>query len=148
MQPTPRMRGRKWTRIRARQLRHHPLCAECLRKGLARRIGTTTEAFSGLAYAGQFAGVSAEDLTTSFRGLNKAFIDAENPASQAAIAFKALDLSFRELKASDPSAAFVQIAQRISGFADGAEKAAVATALFGKSGSAAYSDAQSGRGRT
>ena len=34
MQPTPRTRGRKWTRIRARQLRHHPLCAECLRKGL------------------------------------------------------------------------------------------------------------------
>lgn len=101
---------------------------------LAQRIGTTTEAFSGLAYAGQFAGVSADDLTTSFRGLNKALIDAENPASDAAVAFKALGLDFRTLKAEDPTTAFTQIAQKISGFADGAEKAAVATAIFGKSG--------------
>ncbi|MEM5403788.1 HNH endonuclease signature motif containing protein [Paraburkholderia unamae] len=35
---TPRTRGRKWLRIRARQLRLHPLCAECL------RVGHVTEA--------------------------------------------------------------------------------------------------------
>jgi hypothetical protein len=101
---------------------------------LAQRIGTTTEAFSGLAYAGQFASVSADDLTNAFKGLNKAFIDAENPASTAAIAFQALGLNFRDLKAEDPATAFTQIAQKISGFADGAEKAAVATAIFGKAG--------------
>ncbi|WP_233866690.1 HNH endonuclease [Paraburkholderia adhaesiva] len=33
MQTTPRTRGRKWLRIRARQLRRHPLCARCLRAG-------------------------------------------------------------------------------------------------------------------
>ena len=103
---------------------------------LAQRIGTTTEAFSGLAYAGQFAGVSSDDLTTSFKGLNKALIDAENPASDAAVAFKALGLNFRELKAEDPSVAFAQIAQKVSGFADGAEKAAAVTAIFGKAGQA------------
>ena len=29
-----RTRGRKWQRIRARQLRHHPLCAVCMEQGL------------------------------------------------------------------------------------------------------------------
>lgn len=101
---------------------------------LAQRIGTTTEAFSGLAYAGQFAGVSTDSLTTSFKGLNKAFIDAENPASTAAIAFNALGLNFRELKAQDPATAFTQIAEKVAGFSDGAEKAAAVTAIFGKAG--------------
>jgi 5-methylcytosine-specific restriction endonuclease McrA len=31
--PTPRTTGRKWRQIRARQLRLHPLCAECMRQG-------------------------------------------------------------------------------------------------------------------
>ncbi|MBN3756058.1 HNH endonuclease [Paraburkholderia sp. Tr-20389] len=31
--PTPRTVGSRWRAIRARQLRHHPLCAECLRLG-------------------------------------------------------------------------------------------------------------------
>ncbi|MGF6981409.1 5-methylcytosine-specific restriction protein A [Paraburkholderia atlantica] len=33
MTATPRTRGRRWQRIRARQLRLHPLCARCLTKG-------------------------------------------------------------------------------------------------------------------
>ena len=31
--PTPRTIGRKWRRIRTRQLRLHPLCAERMRQG-------------------------------------------------------------------------------------------------------------------
>lgn len=38
--PTPRASGGKWAGIRARQLRHHPLCAECLRRG---RVAEATE---------------------------------------------------------------------------------------------------------
>ncbi|MGF6986530.1 5-methylcytosine-specific restriction protein A [Paraburkholderia atlantica] len=33
MTATPRTRGRKWLRIRERQLRLHPLCARCMDKG-------------------------------------------------------------------------------------------------------------------
>jgi 5-methylcytosine-specific restriction protein A len=31
--PTPRVSGGKWKGIRARQLRTHPLCIECIRHG-------------------------------------------------------------------------------------------------------------------
>ncbi|KXU94162.1 hypothetical protein CR51_27195 [Caballeronia megalochromosomata] len=103
---------------------------------LAQRIGTSTEAISGLNYAAGFAGVSLDDLTTSFKGLNKALLDSRDPASDAAAAFKALGLNAAQLRAMDPSEAFNKIATSMSGFKDGAEKAAVATALFGKQGQA------------
>ncbi|WP_250532438.1 hypothetical protein [Caballeronia sp. ATUFL_F1_KS39] len=103
---------------------------------LAQRIGTSTEAISGLNYAAGFAGVSLDDLTTSFKGLNKALLDSRDPASDAAAAFKALGLDAAQLRAMDPSDAMKRIATSLSGFKDGAEKAAVATALFGKQGQA------------
>jgi len=103
---------------------------------LAQRIGTTTEALSALTYAGEFAGVSTEDLTTAFKGLNKALLDARDPASDSAAAFKALGLNVKELQGMDPSAAFEKIAGAFSQFADGAEKAAAAQQIFGKQGQA------------
>lgn len=103
---------------------------------LAQRIGTTTEALSALTYAGEFAGVSTDDLTAAFKGLNKALLEARDPASDSAAAFKALGLNVQELQGMDPSAAFEKIADRVSKFADGAEKAAVMTQLFGKQGQA------------
>jgi hypothetical protein len=101
---------------------------------LAQRIGTSTEALSGLSYAAEFAGVSLDDLTTGFKGLNKAMLDARDPTSDARAAFDALGLDWQKLKAMDPAAAFSTLATAFSGFKDGAEKAAVATALFGKEG--------------
>jgi hypothetical protein len=103
---------------------------------LADRIGTTTEALSGLQYAAQFAGVSTDDLTTGFKGLNKALLDARNPASDSAAAIRALGLNVQALTAMDPTRAFDEIAEAFSGFSNGAEKAAVATQLFGKQGQA------------
>jgi hypothetical protein len=101
---------------------------------LAQRIGTSTEALSALTYAGKFAGVSTDDLTTAFKGLNKALLEARDPASNSASALQALGLNVQQLQAEDPAKAFEDIAQAMSGFQDGAEKAAVATQLFGKEG--------------
>lgn len=103
---------------------------------LAQRIGTTTEAISALAYAGDFAGVSLDDLTTAFKALNKSLLDARDPLSDSAAAFKALGLNADELRKMDPGVAFGQIAEQFPKFADGAEKAAVAAQLFGKQGQA------------
>lgn len=99
---------------------------------LAERIGTTTEALSGLQYAASLNNISSDELTTAFRNLNKALVDAENPASNAASAIRALGLNFDELKSKDPSDAFKDIAQAISGFEDGAQKGAVVSTLFGR----------------
>ncbi|WP_250481798.1 phage tail tape measure C-terminal domain-containing protein [Caballeronia sp. NCTM5] len=103
---------------------------------LAQRIGTTTEAISGLNYAAEFAGVSLDDLTTSFKELNKSLLESKDPASDASAAFKALGLDAAALRQMDSSQAFNAIATAFTEFKDGAEKAAVATALFGKQGQA------------
>ncbi|MBB5469374.1 hypothetical protein HDG32_005521 [Paraburkholderia sp. CI2] len=103
---------------------------------LAARIGTTTEELSALNYAAEFAGVTTDDLTVGFKGLNKALLESRDPMSASAAAFKALGLNAQQLRSMDPGAAFEEIAQAVSGFADGAEKAAVMTQLFGKQGQA------------
>ncbi len=99
---------------------------------LAERIGTTSEALSGLQYAASLNNVSSDELTTSFRNLNKALIDAANPASTAAQAIRAIGLNVADLKSKDPADAFKDIAQAISGFENGADKGAVVSALFGR----------------
>ncbi|MGF6958006.1 hypothetical protein [Paraburkholderia youngii] len=101
---------------------------------LSERIGTTTEALSALQYAGKFADVSTEDLTGAFKGLNKALLDARDPLSDSAAAIKALGLNVDTLRNEDPAKAFEDIAEAMSQYKDGAEKAAVATQLFGKEG--------------
>ncbi|MGF6877363.1 hypothetical protein [Paraburkholderia sp. MM5477-R1] len=103
---------------------------------LSQRIGTTTEALSALQYAGAFAGVTTDDLTTAFKGLNKALLEARDPLSDSAAAIKALGLDVNTLRNEDPAKAFEDIAEAMSQFKDGAEKAAVATQLFGKQGQA------------
>jgi hypothetical protein len=103
---------------------------------LAQRVGTTTEALSALQYAGKFAGVSSDDLTTAFKGLNKALLDARDPLSDSAAAVRSLGLNVKTLQGEDPSKAFEDIAEAFSKYADGAEKSAVATQLFGKQGQA------------
>jgi hypothetical protein len=103
---------------------------------LAQRIGTSTAELSALSYAGEFAGVSLDDLSTAFKGLNKSLLEARDPLSDSAAAFKALGLNADELRKMDPGKAFEEIAGVFPKFADGAEKAAVATQLFGKQGQA------------
>jgi len=103
---------------------------------LAQRIGTTTSELSALQYAGQFAGVGLDDLTTAFKGLNKSLLESRDPLSDSAAALKALGLNADELRKMDPGKAFEEIAGVFPKFADGAEKAAVATQLFGKQGQA------------
>ncbi|AUT62881.1 hypothetical protein [Paraburkholderia terrae] len=103
---------------------------------LAQRIGTTTQELSALQYAGQFAGVGLDSLTTGFKGLQKALLEARNPLSDSAAAFKALGLNVSELQNMDPGKAFEEVAGAFTKYADGAEKAAVATQLFGKEGQA------------
>jgi hypothetical protein len=103
---------------------------------LAQRIGTTTSELSALQYAGEFAGVGLDDLTTAFKGLNKSLLESRDPLSDSSAAFKALGLNADELRNMDPGKAFEEIAGVCPKFADGAEKAAVATQLFGKQGQA------------
>ncbi|MGF6607050.1 hypothetical protein OKW45_001950 [Paraburkholderia sp. WSM4175] len=101
---------------------------------LAERFGTTTEAISTLDYVARQSNISTDALAGSMRNLAKTMIDAQNPASTQAAALRAIGLSVDELRAKDPAQAMADIADAMSGFADGADKVAVARAIFGKTG--------------
>lgn len=101
---------------------------------LAERYGTTAEAMSVLQFQAKTSNVTNEALTTSIRNMSKAMIDAQNPASLQAKAIGALGLSIADLKSKDPAKALEDIAEAMSGFKDGADKVAVARAIFGKTG--------------
>ncbi|WP_250518557.1 hypothetical protein [Caballeronia sp. ATUFL_M1_KS5A] len=101
---------------------------------MAQSIGTATENLSALAYAGQLADVSTEQLATAFKKLNESMLESKDPASKSAAAFKALGLNAAELWSKDPAEQFKAVAEAISGFRDGSEKAAVAVELCGKAG--------------
>ncbi|MEX3994811.1 hypothetical protein AB4Y35_29040 [Paraburkholderia sp. EG286A] len=101
---------------------------------LAERYGTTAEAMSVLQYQAKTSNVSVETLTTSMRQMAKAMVDGQNPASTQAQAFRAIGLSIDDLRRKDPAQAMADIAEAMSGFADGADKVAVARAIFGRAG--------------
>lgn len=95
----------------------------------SQKVGMTTEALSGLRYAADLSGVSAEELTSSLGRMNKSAAEG-NPA------FEAMGINVKkangELKSSDEILS--AIAGKFSGYKDGVEKSALAMEIFGKSG--------------
>ena len=100
----------------------------------SKKFGVSAEDLSELQYVAKLSGVEFEALGKSFKFLNKAVAEAENPTSDQAIAFKALGLSLEELKTKSPNELFDIMADKLSGMKDGANKTALALAMFGKSG--------------
>lgn len=98
----------------------------------AQMAGITTESLSGLAYAADLAGVSQDDLTGSLARLAKGMSDASQGTGEALKAFEALNINAKNLSGTDD--ALLAIADKFEGMADGANKTALAIALFGRSG--------------
>lgn len=95
----------------------------------AKTIGTSTEAYSELAYAAQFADVSAEDLKDAMVKMSRAAAD-NDPA------FAAMGISIKDANGhlKDNGVLFTEVADKMSGYRDGAGKVALAQDVFGKSG--------------
>lgn len=102
----------------------------------AQKVGITTEALSGLAYAAELSGVSSETLSTSLSKLNKNISEAAQGSKEQAEAFDAIGVSATNADGSLRGAdkVLADIATKFSSYADGAEKSAIAQALFGRSG--------------
>jgi len=98
----------------------------------AQMAGVTVESLSGLAYAADLAGVSQEQLTTSMGRLAKGMGEAAQGTGEALKGFQALNLDPSTFKGTDD--ALTQIAEKLSEYKDGAEKTAIAIAIFGRSG--------------
>lgn len=92
----------------------------------AESAGVATEAYTALAYAAKLSGVEQETLTKSLNKLNKGI--AENSEELVNLGISTTDASGK-LKSAD--AVLIELADRFAGMEDGAEKAALASKIFG-----------------
>lgn len=96
----------------------------------AQKIGTTTENYTALEFAFEQSGLSAEQLKSSMVKLSKAIVDARDPASASAEAFRRLEID--PSKFDDPVDALKVLADRFATLPDGIDKTALAAEIFGK----------------
>lgn len=101
----------------------------------AQRAGMSSEAFSQLAYAGELADVSMQDLQGSMGKLAKSQGDAARGTAEQANAFKALGIEYKNadgtLRATND--VFLDFADRFQELQGSPEIIAVGMQLFGRS---------------
>ena len=103
---------------------------------LSQRTGETVENLARLQYAGSLADVSNEALAVSLKKLAKNMAEAAGGSGEVADAFKAIGVSVVDSNGKLRSSGDVlnDIADRFAGYEDSAAKAALAQAIFGRSG--------------
>jgi hypothetical protein len=103
---------------------------------LSARTGVAVEDLSRLQYAAGLSGVSNQTLTASIERLSRGMAEAANGTGEAGKAFEAMGVSVKNQDGSLRSQRDVlqDVAERFSGYADGAEKSALAQQIFGRSG--------------
>jgi len=103
---------------------------------LSQRTGETVENLAKLQYAGSLADVSNEALATSLKKLSKNMAEAVGGTGDVADAFKAIGVAVTGADGSLRSSGDVlnDIADKFASYEDSAAKAALAQALFGRSG--------------
>jgi len=99
---------------------------------LSQRTGMAVGRLSEIAYAGELADVSINQMATGLAMFNKALVDADKDGGKAQQMFEALGVSIKD----GPQVAFEQMARAINELPDGELKVAAMKAAFGKSGDA------------
>lgn len=102
---------------------------------LSERTGVAVETLSAYQFAARLSNVSNEDLTASLKKLNLNIAAAARGETEQAAAFKAIGVSVVDAAGRVRSAdkVFEDLADRFSGYNDGANKVALANAVGGKS---------------
>jgi len=103
-------------------------------KDAAEIIGITTDALQELQYAAQLSGVSADVLQGSLQKLTKNLGDAAMGGTSAKKSLDELGLSGSELSTIPLDQALSKIADKLTAVENPAQRATLATDLFGKSG--------------
>ena len=101
---------------------------------LSIQTGATVEALSGLASVGKYSDVSAQQIAASMNMLAKNMAGATEESKGAGKALEALGINFDQFKKLSPEQQMQTVAKSMGQFEDGAGKAAVAMALYGKEG--------------
>ena len=102
----------------------------------AQSLGITIEAYQGLSFAASTAGVEQESLTGALNKFNKTIAAAAAGGKKQAAAFGDIGVSVRDANGGlkDADQLLLEVADKFQGYEDGANKAALAQELFGKSG--------------
>ncbi len=104
---------------------------------LSQKTGFATEFLSGLNYAASLSGTSLEQVKVSLKTFASAITEANTKGGETKAIFDALGISLTDSdgKLKSSQALFMEVSTAMSRYQDGAEKSAVATKLFGRSGS-------------
>ena len=101
---------------------------------LSIQTGATVGALSGLASVGKYSDISAQQIAASMNILTKNMAGATEESKGAGKALEALGIDFEQFKRLSPDQQMLAVAKSMGQFEDGAGKAAVAMALYGKEG--------------
>ena len=100
----------------------------------AARYGVALQDIQQLHGVASIGGASGTDLVESLSKLQTELRKSEDDASKTAAAFKAIGLSFDDMKGKSPLALIEAIAQALSQYSDGANKTAAVQRLLGDAG--------------
>ena len=106
---------------------------------LAQSLGTATRSIQVLTFAGDLAGVSMDEIAAATKKLTLKLSDAAGGTGTAVAALQRLHLTAADLQALPLDERIVAIQDALAKFVSPAERAAVASALFGDKAALAFS---------
>jgi lambda family phage tail tape measure protein len=103
---------------------------------MSQKVGIATDELSKLQYAAKLSDVDTQALQGGLVKLSKGMSEAAMKTGSAYNAFQAMGLSVRNADGSLKSSGqmLAEVADKFTGYEDSAEKAALAVAIFGRSG--------------
>lgn len=114
---------------------------------MARQIGTTTEALTGLRYAAQqFSNVSDQTFDMSLRRMTRRIAEAAEGSGAAKKALEGLGVSAKELAGLSVEEQFYRVADAIKGTADQGSRLRATMAIFDTEGVPLVNALSQGRG--
>ncbi len=105
-------------------------------KIISEKTGASVENLSKLAFFGKQVNTDIDTIASALGKMSKGMAGADNETKGAGLALDFLGIKAKDSAGNlkDPAAMFTEIGKKLSEYQDGAGKAAIAQALFGKSG--------------
>lgn len=100
----------------------------------SQKVGLSAKAYQEWDYVMKISGTEMSSLTTGLKTLTNKFDDAKNGTDSAVETFEKLGLSMEDIKDLSREDLFSTVITAFQGMEDGAERAALANDLFGRSG--------------
>lgn len=103
---------------------------------MSQKVGMSVEDLSKLEYAAKLADVSTEELRSGLKKLNTGMVDAASGTGKAYDALKVMGISVKDSNGNLKTNLQIlgEFSDKFAGYRDGAQKSALAGAMFGKAG--------------